>query len=188
MVSSPRLLLWSAAIAAAVLSAAAAALIWSPWHASTPGPPLATALPTGCPDLLGVPGPKIGGRQTGPNNLPEYGCEWGPGIPGWTSPVVATTALYPTIAAARQASLAQVTVFNGPTHGFSAGADTPIGGVGDDARITDHDGYLVLVARKANVVLTMDYTAPHPEYSQDNQAVLATAARAILSGVKLNTA
>ena len=110
-------------------------------------------------------------------------CDWGTPESTGPSPVSARTTLYPTVAAAQRASLAEVTTFQGPAHGFSLGADTPVVGVGDEARISDHDGYVVLVARKANVVLSLEYTAPDDTDPDLNESVLEAAARTVLGEV-----
>ncbi|HEY4453151.1 MAG TPA: hypothetical protein VGN81_02465 [Pseudonocardiaceae bacterium] len=192
-----RLLIWCGTVVAGMLLGAAGVLIWAPWHsAQSPTPTLAKALPTTCPALLGLPAPiGAGSGGRGPHDEPETGCDWGEPIDGGFSPVMSTTTLYPTVAAAQRASATEVTTFNGPTHGFSLGADTPIAGVGDDARISDHDGVIVLVARKANVVLSLQYmtfcSACDAERKSDgsgedsdrNKAVLAAAARTILGQV-----
>lgn len=182
-----QLLTWAGAIIAAVLLGAAAVLIWAPWR--TPVPPMAITLPQTCPALLGLPAPTDGPEAgTGPDNARDLNCSWGtPASPGFP-PVRARTTLYPTIDEAKRQSASQITRYLGPTQGVSLGADTPIAGIGDDARVSDHDGYLVLVARKANVVLTLQYIAP-PEHTDEDQdqAVLATAARTLLSGITLTT-
>jgi hypothetical protein len=176
------------AITATVLLGAAAVLIWAPWRTHPPAPPMAVRLPTNCPALAGLPAPDGFGGGTGQGRTRDTDCEWGPGTSSGFPPVRATTILYSSINEAEQQSASQVTVFNGPTHGFSLGADTPIAGVGDDARISDHDGYFVLVARKANVVLTMEYIAPGNSEPDQQQAIIATAARTLLSGITLTTA
>jgi hypothetical protein len=178
-----RLLIWSGTIVAAMLLGAAMVLIWAPWH--TPAPPLslATALPKDCPALLGMPGPASMGGGTGPENEPQINCDWGPPESTGPSPVNSTTTLYPSVAAAQRASVAEVTIYQGPKQGFSLGADTPVVGIGDEARITDHDGYLVLVARKANVVLSIQYIAPDNTDPVGNESVLETAARTIINEV-----
>ena len=188
-----RWLIWSGASIAAVLLGGAALVIWAPWRA--PAAPIVTALPTGCPALLGEPTPSAG-SETGPGDAKDADCSWGTStansnLVGPTdaeqSPLTATTALYPTIDEARSRSAAQVTVYEGPTHGYSLGADTPIAEIGDEARISDHDGLIILVARKANVVLTMQYYAPKGADADQSQALLATAARTILAGIRPTT-
>ncbi|HEV3357358.1 MAG TPA: hypothetical protein VG247_11240 [Pseudonocardiaceae bacterium] len=188
-----RWLIWSGASIAAVLLGTAALVIWAPWRA--PAAPIVTALPAGCPALLGEPTPSAG-SETGPGDAKDADCSWGTSIANSTltgpndaevSPLTATTALYPTIDEARSRSAALVTVYDGPTQGLSLGADTPIAEIGDEARISDHDGLLILVARKANVVLTMQYYAPRGVDADQDQAVLATAARTILAGISLTT-
>jgi hypothetical protein len=175
-----RLLIWAGTITATALLGAAAMVIWAPWH--TPTPPMAISLPATCPTLLGLPAP----RQSA-GSARKIDCSWGTPVDDGFPPVQASTTLYPTIYAAQHASATQMTTFDGPTHGYSLGADTPIAGVGDEARITDHDNLIILVARKANVVLTLRYLAPADVSPDQNQAVLATAARTILGGVTLTT-
>ena len=183
-----RVFMWTGAIAATALLGAAAVLIWAPWRTHPPVPPMAVTLPTDCPVLTGLPAPDGFGGGNGPGATRNTDCEWGPGTETGFPPVRATTTLYSSIDEAKRQSAALITQFDGPKQGDSLGADTPIAGVGDDARISDHDGYFVLVARKANVVLSMDYIAPaHSDRDQD-QAVLTTAARTLLSGVTLTTA
>ncbi|HEY4019263.1 MAG TPA: hypothetical protein VGM75_11285 [Pseudonocardiaceae bacterium] len=181
--SRRRLLIWSGAIAATVLIGAAAVLMWAPWH--RPAPPLVTSLPNTCPALLGLPAPESQGGGTGTGEVRDTQCHWGTPIDDAFSPVEATTTLYTTIDAAQRASASQVTIYNGPTHGFSLGADTPIAGVGDDARISAHGDIITLVARKANVVLSLEYITPSGSSAADNQAILATAARTILGDITL---
>jgi hypothetical protein len=185
-----RWLIISGASVAAVLLVAAALVIWAPWR--TPAAPIVTALPTGCPALLGEPTPSAG-SGTGPGDAKDTNCSWGTSSAdsnfAWSGqatepPLTATTALYPTIDEARRRCAAQVTVYQGPTHGYSLGADTPIAEVGDEARISDHDGLFILVARTANVVLTMQYYAPKGADADQSQALLATAARTILAGIR----
>ena len=56
------------------------------------------------------------------------------------------------------------------------------------ARITIHGSLVILVARKANVVLTLQYHGPNPggTYPADVQAVAASHARILLHRVTLN--
>lgn len=182
-------LIWSGTIVAAVLLGAAGLVIWAPWR--PPAAPIVTALPATCPPLLGEPTP-ASGTGTGPGGARDTDCRWG--TPerdsDWNaqeSPLTATTTLYPTVDEARRRSAALVTVYQGPTHGYSLGADTPIAEIGDEARISNHDGLIILVARKANVVLTMRYWLPKESDADQGQALLATAARTILAGIPLTT-
>ena len=169
-----RLLIWSGAITAAALLGAAALVICAPWQ--SPDPPIATGLPATCPALSGLPTPEQqAGGGTGPGDAQDTNCAWGEPVSGGFPPVEATTTLYPTIAQAQHESATQVST------------DTPIPGVGDEARISDHGNLIILVARKANVVLTLQYLAPGGASADQDRALLTTAARTILGGITLTT-
>lgn len=87
---------------------------------------------------------------------------------------------------AGSAAATQVTRYLGPTQGSLLGADTPISGVGDEARISVHGSLVVLVARKANVVLTLQYDAAGHRTEDEARAATMSAARTLLGRVNLS--
>lgn len=155
----------------------------------------AAALPVTCPSLLGLPAPQS--SSPGPFTVPGddgvtlsgVTCEWGAQDHGF-APLYATYSLYQRVGdnsgtdEAETASAAQITRYRG-SQGFSLGADTPVAGVGDDARVSNHDDLVILVARKANVVLTLQYLVPDQEPQDQSQAKVTASARALLDLVHL---
>jgi len=186
-----RLVGWIAS-AVAVAVCVALCLVYRPWlDPWWPTRHEAAALPTTCPSLLGLPAPQS--SSPGPFTVPgDAGvtisgvtCEWGAQDHGF-APLDAKYSLYQRVGdnsgtdEAETASAAQITRYDGPSRGFSLGADTPVAGVGDDARVSNHGDVVVLVARKANVVLTLQYEAPDHEPEDQSQAKMTSSARALL--------
>ncbi|MDQ7809488.1 hypothetical protein Q5425_37685 [Amycolatopsis sp. A133] len=175
---------WGAALAVVVLGAAFAVLDrpWlSPWW---PGRHEAVALPAVCPPLPGLPAAGAPARVTGPGDVEGADCVW-----GGSSPVEAQFSLFRRAGnrsgtgEAEAEAASRVTRYLGPKAGFALGADTPVGGIGDEARISAHGSLVVLVARKSNVVLVVNGTSPG---RGETEAAVTGYARTLLDLVRLS--
>lgn len=161
-------------LAAAMCVAFTVVQLWSPTRHE------ATALPGVCPQLPRLPAPSPGPpTPLHQRDADGADCTWG--VPGSHEFPVLTAKFWlyhrGTEAAEHEAAQ-QVTRPQEAGNGRSLGADEPITGVGDEARVTDHGALIVLVARKANVVLTLEY-APHERGAAD-QNDAASDAKALL--------
>jgi hypothetical protein len=182
-----RVSVWGAALAVVVLGVALAVSCrpWlSPWW---PGRHEAAALPVACPALPGLPAPGSPVRLTGPGDVEGADCVW-----GGTPAVEAQYSLHRRAGnssgtgEAEHDAASRVTRYQGPVAGFTLGADTPVSGIGDEARISAHGSLVILVARKSNVVLVVDCTSPAHDGTAHTEAVVTTYARTLLDLVELS--
>ncbi|WP_033294217.1 hypothetical protein [Amycolatopsis jejuensis] len=175
-----------AVLAAVVLLGAACAAGYRLWGDDEPE---AVALPGSCPALPGLP-PARSSAPT-PFTAPSatgatvHGslCEWGRQDHGFP-PLQAKYQLYGKgrTQEAHESAAAQVTRQQGG--GSSLGADTPLPGLGDEARISAHDILVILVTRKANVVLTLQYRAPDDEPRTLSETTVEQSAQTLLDLVQ----
>ncbi|MGV9367927.1 hypothetical protein [Amycolatopsis sp. NPDC003731] len=178
-----RWLRWGAPLAVVAL-AAALAVTWRPWLSPWwPGRHEAASLPAACPRLPGLAG-GTPAHLSGPGDVEGTDCVWN-GPPE----VEARYSLYRrsgnssgTREAEREAA-SRVTRYQGPSAGLTLGADTPVPGVGDEARISTHGSLVVFVARKSNVVLVVDCTSLG---RGEVEAAVTGYARTLLDSVELS--
>lgn len=193
--SRRRLIGWGAVAAVSVLCVGLA-LVDQPWlDPWWPTRHEASALPDRCPALVGIPVP-IDGRHGEIRDQNDTGigseCQWGAAQPQGFPELDAHYRLYRRVGndsgtdEAQRAAAAQVTQNHGPQQGLTLGADTSLSGVGDEARISKHHSLIVLVARKSNVVLTLQYFVPVHVSDNDALAIAATSARELLALVSLS--
>ncbi|WP_206791298.1 hypothetical protein [Amycolatopsis sp. MtRt-6] len=181
-----RWFVWGVAPAVVVL-VAALAVAHRPWlEAWWPGRHEAATLPSACPRLPGLP-PGSPARLTGPGGVEGADCVWA-GSPEvearyWLYRRTGTSS--GTGEAQREAA-SRVTRYAGPSAGYTLGADTPLSGVGDEARISAHGSLVVLVARKSNVVLVLDRTSAPDEGTEQAEAAAIGDARTLLDLVELS--
>ncbi|HET6706450.1 hypothetical protein [Amycolatopsis sp.] len=172
---------------AVVILVAALAVVYRPWlEAGWPGRHEAATLPSTCPQLPGRP-PATPARLTGPGGVEGADCVWA-GAPEvearyWLYRRTGTSS--GTGEAEREAA-SRVTRYAGPSAGYTLGADTPLSGVGDEARISAHGSLVVLVARKSNVVLVLDRTSAPDEGTEQAEAAVTGCARTLLDLVRLS--
>lgn len=176
-----------AVLAVVVLGTASAAAFrpWlSPWW---PGRHEAATLPAVCPRLAGLPEGGTPVRLTGPGDVEGTDCSWGS-----ASAVEAQYSLYRRAGntsgtgEAEHEAASRVTRFHGPVAGYTLGADTPVSGLGDEARISAHGSLVILVARKSNVVLVVNRTSPLHEGTEQAEAAVTGYARTLLGLVELS--
>ncbi len=177
--------------AAVVALGVALALTCRPWLSPWwPGRHEAATLPVACPPLPGLPAAGMPTRTTGPGDVEGADCAWGAadGFP----PADARYSLYRRAGnssgteEAEHEAASRVTRYLGPEAGFTLGADTPVSGVGDEARISTHGSLVILVARRSNVVLTVSCNSSGREEKDQTQAVVTSYARTLLDVVDLS--
>lgn len=181
------------ATAAVVVVGAALAFAYQPWlNPWWPTRHEAAALPSSCPDLPGMPAPSTGlPTPTAGENFVGADCQWGSAGSNEFPPLTARYSLFQrngdhgAIEEAQLDAATRITRFQG-SQGYALGADTPVSGVGDEARITSHGSLVILVARKANVVLNLEYNASSKTDNAQIQAITASSARALLDLVNLS--
>lgn len=182
-----RWLIGGAALAVVVVGAASAVALrpWlSPWW---PGRYEAATLPAGCPRLPGLPDAGTPVRLTGPGDVEGADCVW-----GGSSAVEAQYSLYRRAGntsgtgEAEQETASRVTRYHGPSAGYTLGADTPVRGLGDEARISAHGSLVTLVARKSNVLLVVNRTSAVHEGTDQAEAAVTGYARTLLDLVELS--
>ncbi|GAA3547996.1 hypothetical protein GCM10022222_34500 [Amycolatopsis ultiminotia] len=181
------------ALSAVLLGCAAVLAAERPW--AGPADPEAATLPASCPALAGQPPARYGvpaafTAPAGPGSTIRGGlCEWGEPDHG-SAPLQAKYRLYPRAGRqsgteeAEHGAAALVTRNQGPGRGGTLGADTPLPGLGDEARISAHDILVVLVTRKANVVLTLQYRVPDDEPRQLSETRAESCARTLLDQIR----
>ncbi|MEU0535832.1 hypothetical protein [Amycolatopsis tolypomycina] len=175
-----------AALAAVVL-VTALAVVSRPWlEAWWPGRHEAATLPGTCPRLPGLP-PGSPARLTGPGDVQGADCAWaGPPEVEARYSLYRRTGNQSGTGKAEQEAASRVTRYDGPSAGYRLGADTPVSGVGDEARISAHGSLVVLVARKSNVVLVLDRTSAPGEGTDQAEAAITGYARTLLDLVELS--
>lgn len=185
-----RLLAWGAGTAVVVLGVALA-LSYRPWLSPWwPGRHEAVALPVACPPLPGLPAAGMPTRSTGPGDVDGADCAWG--VADGFPPLDARYSLYRRAGnssgteEAEHEAASRVTRYLGPEAGFTLGADTPVSGVGDEARISAHGSLVILVTRKSNVVLTVSRTSSGDVEKDQTRTAVASYARTLLDLVDLS--
>lgn len=185
-VPSRRWFVRGAALAAVAL-VAALAVVYRPWlEAWWPGRHEAATLPGTCPQLPGLPA-GTPARLTGPGDVEGADCVWaGPAEVEAQYSLYRRTGTSSGTGKAEQEAASRVTRYHGPSAGYTLGADTPLSGVGDEARISAHGSLVVLVARKSNVVLVLDRTSAADEGTEQAEAAVVGYARTLLDLVELS--
>ncbi len=174
---------WGASLAVVAL-AAALAVTWRPWLSPWwPGRHEAASLPAACPQLPGLPAGTPAPLH-GPGDVEGTDCVWtGPPEVEARYSLYRRTGNSSGTAEAEREAASRVTRYGGPSAGWTLGADTPVRGIGDEARISTHGSLVVFVARKSNVVLVVDCTsAGHA----GTEAVVTGYARTLLDSVGLS--
>ncbi|MBE8521907.1 hypothetical protein ILP97_31220 [Amycolatopsis sp. H6(2020)] len=178
-----RWLRWAAPLAVVAL-AAALAVTWRPWLSPWwPGRHEAASLPAACPRLPGLPA-GTPAHLSGPGDVEGTDCVWSgpPAVEVRYSLYRRTGNSSGTREAEREAA-SRVTRDQGPSAGLTLGADTPVRGLGDEARISTHGSLVVLVARKSNVVLVVDCTSAE---GNGTEAAVTGYARTLLDSIELS--